>query len=289
MTATGPMRATGDTMQLRVPEIVSGSGSSFKAGMRLLPAPRRRAILAIYAFCRLVDDMVDGPAPLAEKRAYLDAWATELARVRAGCPDTPVGREIARASRAYGLPHEEFELVLDGMRMDLDGVIAPDEARLDAYIRRVAGAVGILSMHVFGAWRGEASRRFALSLAEALQLTNILRDVEEDADLGRLYLPAGLLAETGIPAHPAAVPGAPGLPQARRRLAARARAAFADAAREIGAHSRLRIAPALLMMGPYERLLREIEANPSRPPRPRPRWRKLLDGLACLAGGGAAR
>ncbi|MGR3464424.1 MULTISPECIES: squalene/phytoene synthase family protein [Rhodobacterales] len=289
MTAASPTAPLSPTMQLRVPEIVSGSGSSFKAGMRLLPAPRRRAILAIYAFCRLVDDMVDGPAPLAEKRAYLDAWETELARVRAGCPETPVGREIARASRAYGLPHEEFELVLDGMRMDLDGVVAPDEARLDAYIRRVAGAVGILSMHVFGAWRGEASRRFALALAEALQLTNILRDVEEDAGLGRLYLPAGLLAETGIPATPAAVPGASGLPQARRRLAARARAAFVDAAREIGAHSRLRIAPALLMMGPYERLLREIEADPSRPPADRPRWRKLLDGLACLARGGASR
>ncbi|GAD57540.1 phytoene synthase [Limimaricola cinnabarinus LL-001] len=163
-------------MQMGVAEIVSGSGSSFRAGMRVLPAPRRRAILAVYAFCRVVDDVVDTPGPEAEKRAGLDAWEAELTRIREGRPRTPVGREIAHAARAYDLPLEEFDLVIDGMRMDLRGMIAPDAATLDAYVRRVAGAVGILSMHVFGAWRGEASRRFALSLAEALQLTNILRD-----------------------------------------------------------------------------------------------------------------
>ncbi|WP_370161571.1 squalene/phytoene synthase family protein [Limimaricola soesokkakensis] len=278
-----------DENQREVARIVAGSGSSFRAGMRLMPAPRRRAILAIYAYCRLLDDMVDGPAPLVEKRAFLDEWAAELSRIRDGRPRTAVGWELAHASRAYDLPQDELALILDGMRMDLDGVIAPDEARLDAYIRRVAGAVGILSMHVFGAWRGAASERFALTLAEALQLTNILRDVEEDAELGRLYLPAELLAETGIPPVPAAVPDAPGLPEARRRLALRARAAYRAAAREIAAHPRLRIAPALLMMGPYERLLRQIEADAARPPVPRPRWRKLVDGLLCLATSGATR
>ncbi|MGR3592070.1 MAG: squalene/phytoene synthase family protein [Limimaricola soesokkakensis] len=278
-----------DENQREVARIVAGSGSSFRAGMRLMPAPRRRAILAIYAYCRLLDDMVDGPAPLVEKRAFLDEWAAELGRIRKGVAETAVGRELANASRAYDLPQNELALILDGMRMDLDGVIAPDEARLDAYIRRVAGAVGILSMHVFGAWRGAASERFALTLAEALQLTNILRDVEEDAELNRLYLPAELLAETGIPPVPAAVPDAPGLPEARRRLALRARAAYRAAAREIAAHPRLRIAPALLMMGPYERLLRQIEADAARPPVPRPRWRKLVDGLLCLATSGATR
>ncbi|MCP1168789.1 squalene/phytoene synthase family protein, partial [Limimaricola sp. ASW11-118] len=208
-------------MQQDVEEIVAGSGSTFRAGMRVLPAPRRRAILAVYAFCRVVDDVVDGPAPLSERRAGIEAWEAELARTRAGHPETPVGREIALAARAYALPHEEFELVLDGMRMDLDGMVAPSQEVLDAYIRRVAGAVGILSMHVFGAWRGEPSRRFALSLAEALQLTNILRDIEEDAGLGRLYLPAELLDELGIPPSPEAVLSAPALPELRRRLAAR--------------------------------------------------------------------
>ncbi|WP_334064001.1 squalene/phytoene synthase family protein [Limimaricola cinnabarinus] len=276
-------------VQQGVEEIVAGSGSSFRTGMRVLPAPRRRAILAVYAFCRVVDDVVDGPAPLAERRAGIKAWEAELARAREGRAETPVGREIAHAARAYDLPYEEFELVLDGMRMDLDGMVAPPQAVLDAYIRRVAGAVGILSMHVFGAWRGAPSRRFALSLAEALQLTNILRDIEEDAGLGRLYLPAELLDELGIPPRPEAVLASPALPDLRRRLAARARAAYAAAAREIPAHSRLRIAPALLMMGPYERLLRQIEADAQRPPPPRARWRKLMDGLRCLAAGGAAR
>ena len=278
-----------DAMQMGVTEIVSGSGSSFRAGMRVLPAPRRRAILAVYAFCRVVDDVVDTPGPEAEKRAGLDAWEAELALVREGRAQTPVGREIAHAARAYDLPLDEFALVLEGMRMDLDGMVAPDAARLDAYVRRVAGAVGILSMHVFGAWRGEASRRFALSLAEALQLTNILRDVEEDAGLGRIYLPAELLAETGIAPCPDTIAHAPGLPEARRRLARRARAAYGEAAREIGAHSRLRIAPALLMMGPYERMLRQIETDAHRAPAPRARWRKLIDGLACVALSGAAR
>ena len=278
-----------DPMQMGVAEIVSGSGSSFRAGMRVLPAPRRRAILAVYAFCRVVDDVVDTPGPEAEKRAGLDAWEAELTRIREGRPRTPVGREIAHAAHAYDLPLEEFDLVIDGMRMDLRGMIAPDAATLDAYVRRVAGAVGILSMHVFGAWRGEASRRFALSLAEALQLTNILRDVEEDAGLGRIYLPAELLSQTGIPPLPESIADAPGLPEARRRLALRARAAYAEAAREIGAHSRLRIAPALLMMGPYERMLRQIEADAHRAPPPRARWRKLVDGLRCLASPGASR
>ncbi|SDE80205.1 squalene/phytoene synthase family protein [Limimaricola pyoseonensis] len=270
-------------MRMSVAEITGGAGSSFRAGMRLLPPARRRAILAVYAFCRVIDDVVDGPAPAEEKRAALAAWAAELDAVGAGRAQSPVGRELQRAIARHGLPLAEFELVLEGMRMDLEGVVGPEQARLDAYVRRVAGAVGILSMHVFGAWRGAASQRFALALAEALQLTNILRDVEEDAAMGRLYLPAEILAEAGLPADPARIPGAPGLPVARRLLAVQARAAYGAAAREIAAHPRLRLAPALLMMGPYERLLRRIEADCERPPPRRSGLGKLVDGLRCLA------
>jgi phytoene synthase len=270
-----------------VARIVAASNSSFGAAMRLLPGRRRRAILAVYAYCRLLDDMVDGPAPLAEKRAFLDGWADELGRIEARIPETPVGRELRHAIDAHALPIEELAMVLDGMRMDLDGVVAPSPERLDAYVRRVAGAVGILSMHVFGAWRGAPSRRFALALAEALQLTNIARDIEEDAGLGRLYLPAPLLAECGLPADPARLPDAAGLARARLQLAARARAGFDAARAEIPAHPRLRLAPALMMMGAYAALLRRIEAAPDRPPPRQTRWDKLAAGLRCLATGQA--
>ena len=269
-------------MRLMPEEIVASSGSSFRFGMRLLPAERRRATLAIYAFCRTVDDIVDGPLPDAIKSAQIDAWQHELDLAARGAAVTPVGREISHAITRFDLPLEEFALVIEGMRMDLSGVVAPDRAAFDAYIRRVAGAVGILSMHVFGAWRGETSRRFALSLARALQITNILRDVEEDASRGRLYLPADLLRDAGIPFDPSRVPGAPGLSEVRARLASEARAAFTAARQEIAGHARLRLSPALLMMGPYDRLLTRIEADPSRPPPHRGRIGKTYDGVRCM-------
>ncbi|SFG66427.1 farnesyl-diphosphate farnesyltransferase [Palleronia marisminoris] len=275
-------------MRLMPEEIVLGSGSSFRFGMRLLPAGRRQAIIAIYAFCRAVDDIVDGPLPHASKIAGVDAWQRELELAARGAARTPVGQDLTRAIVRFDLPLEEFALVIDGMRMDLSGMVAPDRATFDAYIRRVAGAVGILSMHVFGAWRGETSRRFALSLARALQMTNILRDVEEDAALGRLYLPADLLDDTGVPHDPVRVPGAPGLPEVRARLATEARAAFTEARREIPNHSRLRLSPALLMMGPYDRLLRRIEADPSRAPAHRGGIGKACDGIRCMVRPGRA-
>ncbi len=185
-----------------VRRIVADSGSSFAAGMRVLPRARREAIFAVYAFCRLVDDIADGHAPAAEKRERLDAWTDEVTRVFARVPRTAVGEELVRAVQRYQLPRHEFDLVIEGMRMDAEGMVAPDPQRLERYVRCVAGAVGLLSMRVFGAWRGDASRRFALSLARAMQLTNILRDVEEDAAMGRLYLPAPLLEAAGASVTP---------------------------------------------------------------------------------------
>jgi presqualene diphosphate synthase len=272
-----------------VRRIVAASGSSFMIGMRVLPTERRRAIFALYAFCRIVDDIADGPGEPGPKLMRLDRWAGEIERVFAGAPRTPVGVELAWAAHRYALPRAELDLILDGMRMDAVGIVAPDPSVLERYLRRVAGTVGILSMRVFGAWRGERSQRFALSLARAVQLTNILRDVEEDAALGRLYLPAPLLAAVGLPADPTAVPGHPALPEARRRLGQAARSHFRRAEADVRAHDRLRLAPALLMMGPYERLLRRMEADWTRPPARRPGWLKVLDGARCAARGFATR
>lgn len=270
-----------------VRRIVVGAGSSFATGMRVLPQRRRRAIFAVYAFCRVIDDIADGEGDAALKHVRLDAWEDELRLVLSGgAATTTVGRELAAAVAAHGLPAHELRLILEGMRMDADGVVAPSFDELRAYIRRVAGAVGVLSMHVFGCWRGEVSRRFALSLAEGMQLTNILRDVEEDAGLGRLYLPAPLLARAGIPADPSAAFGHPALPQVRAALGRAARERYGEALAAASAHPRRRLLPALMMMGPYERMLRQMEADWSRPPERRPGWLKLADALRCAAAPG---
>ncbi len=266
-----------------VRRIVATAGSSFTAGMRILPSARRRAIYAVYAFCRTVDDIADGDAPGAAsprmRADLLHRWEAELHAVYAGAPQTAIGAEIARARVWLDLPKQEFMLILEGMRMDATAMIAPNGELLAAYIRRVAGAIGILSMKCFGAWRGPASERFALNLARGLQLTNILRDVEADAAMGRLYLPASVLTKAGVPHDPQKAARHPHLPRARALLGEEARRAFAAARAEIGAHDRLSLMPALLMMGPYERMLGRWEVDWSRPPPRRTRFGKVLDGL----------
>ncbi|EKE43820.1 putative phytoene synthase [Oceaniovalibus guishaninsula JLT2003] len=275
---------TPDADRAEVRRVVSGAGSSFAAGMRILPPVRRQAIHAVYAFCRAVDDIADDDAPNdAATARLLDRWQAEIDAVYAGAPATAIGAEIARALASADLPKDEFMMILDGMRMDADAIVAPDAAVLTAYIRRVAGAVGILSMHCFGAWRGEPSRRFALDLAHGLQLVNILRDVADDARRGRLYLPADVLSRTGVPADPAIAARHPNLPLARADLGRQARAAFARAGALVGAHRRSRLLPALMMLGPYERLLTRWERDWSAPPPRRSRPGKLIDaGLAAL-------
>ena len=282
-----PTHARADAAEVR--RIVAAAGSSFAAGMRVLPAARRRAIHAVYGFCRVVDDIADGDAPGAdtpEARAHqLDRWAREIEHVYAGTPRTAIGAELARGAEGYGLPRGEFDLILDGMRMDADPIVAPTDEQLTAYVRRVAGAVGILSMRCFGAWIGAPSERFALSLARGLQLTNILRDVDEDSARGRLYLPASALAGAGVPPDADAAPGHPALPAARARVGAQARAAFDEAAALVPLHRRLPLLPALLMMGPYERMLATMERDWTAPP-PRPgALEKLRDGIARAAKG----
>lgn len=273
-----------------VKRIVKGSGSSFALGMQILTRPRRRAIRAVYAFCRIVDDIADGDMPGSHdpvfRGAALDAWEEEIVHAYEGRPRTAVGTELARAIDGHQLARAEFLLLIEGMRMDADCVVAPSAEQLSAYIRRVAGSVGLLSMRCFGAWEGETSERFALSLARALQLTNILRDIDEDASRGRLYLPRHVLDATGLPHDPARAVRHPAMPRARAMLGAEARTAFADAAREIPSHKRARLLPALLMMGPYERLLSRMEADWTAPPSRRSTFGKLVDGTRFVALGG---
>ncbi|CAO3424874.1 presqualene diphosphate synthase HpnD [Azospirillum doebereinerae] len=271
-----------------VVEMVRRSGSSFYLGMRILPPERRRAMYAIYAFCREVDDVADGLDSDAVKRTELHEWRAEVERLYGGHPTRPATRALAGPVRRFGLPRDEFLAIIDGMEMDLgNGLLAPDEATLRLYCRRVAGAVGRLSLHVFGAVEPEA-RGFAVALGEALQLINILRDVAEDAERGRLYLPGALLRRHGIDPAAGVLPllSHPALDAACRDLAATARARLAEADRALLHCQRSRLRPALLMMGIYEALLDTLERRGWRgdePPlalsKPRKLWAALTRGL----------
>lgn len=243
-------------------ETVERSGTSFAAGMRILSRPRREAMHAIYAFSREVDDIADGDSSVVDKRLGLAAWRAEIDRLFAGAPATPTGVALLDPVRRFDLPKEEFLLLIEGMEMDAEGpIVAPPMERLFAYTRRVAGAVGMLSMPVFGAPKSEAAGRFALSLGDALQLTNILRDVGEDAGAGRLYLPRELLDKHGAPLDPQTIVGAKALAPVAAELAALAKDRFAGARAALKELDWRVVRPALLMMGVYEAYLKKLEAR----------------------------
>mgnify|MGYP000424577086 CR=1 FL=1 len=243
-------------------ETVRRSKTSFGAGMRILSKRRREAMYAIYAFCREVDDIADEEGSKTEKMAGLKAWRKEIERLFNGAPSLPTGVALLEHVREYDLPKEEFILMIEGMEMDAVGpIVAPSMEGLAAYTRRVAGAVGMLSMPVFGAPRSAAAKTFALSLGDALQLTNILRDVEEDAAEGRLYLPAELLQKYECPMTPEDIALAPGLPKVREEIAATARDKFAAARDALKELDWKLLRPALLMMGVYERYLEKMTAR----------------------------
>ena len=247
-------------------QAVKQSGTSFGAGMAILPRPRREAMHAVYAFCRDVDDIADDDGLSQEERLdRLAAWRDEIARVYAGAPKTPFGLALVGPVQRYNLPESEFIMMIEGMEMDARGpVVAPTFEDLYAYTRRVAGAVGLLSMPCFGAPAGAVSDRFALALGDALQLTNILRDVGEDAEIGRLYLPRDLLEEHGAPIEPSAVmaPGArPALSRVAAALGRVAEDKFAEARMALRELDWRTVRPALLMMGAYEAYLRKLKAR----------------------------
>lgn len=255
--------------------VVRRSGSSFRLGMASLPAERRRAIHAVYAFCRAVDDVADGAAPAAERQRFLDGWQHEIESER---PTTPIGRELAWACRRFDLPREELHRLLAGMRIDAaERVRLADEKALERYCRAVAGSVGLLSARIFGAVGAE---RFALRLAHALQLVNILRDVEEDAARDRAYLPESRLLALGIPGGPAPViVRHPRFGEAWGALAGAAEAAFAEAEAALAGLDPAPLRPALLMLASYRPLLARLRARGWQPglPRLRPsRGQRLL-------------
>ena len=261
-----------------VEAIVRDAGTSFYRGMRILPPDRRMAMYAIYAFCRLVDDVADEPAPMEAKRAGLGRWRDAIAAVFAGRGEDPVTRVLVAAVRRFDLREQDFQAVIDGMQMDAETVIvAPDLATLDLYCDRVAAAVGRLSVRAFGDGSAQADL-VAFSLGRALQLTNILRDLAEDAERGRLYLPAEWLDDAGVPRDPALALASPQLPVVCERVLAEARRRFRLAHEAMRLCDERAMRPARLMGATYaailDRLAKRGWADLDRPAN-LPKWQKL--------------
>jgi 15-cis-phytoene synthase len=164
------------------------SGSSFHYSFRLLDPARRTAITALYAFCREVDDVVDEVPEPNVARIKLAWWRTEVQAMYDGTPQHPVALALVPVVRRYGLQQAQLQTVIDGMQMDLDQTRYLDFAELEIYCHRVAGVVGLMSAEIFG-YEDPATRDYARDLGVAFQLTNIIRDVGEDARRGRIYLP----------------------------------------------------------------------------------------------------
>jgi phytoene synthase len=245
-----------------VNRVVAASGTSFLAGMKVLPPERRAAMFAIYAFCREIDDIADEPAPQADKLERLAAWRGEIDRLYDGRPRLPTARALLGPTRQFGLERQDFLALIEGMEIDAgDTLSLPTLAALEYYCDRVACAVGRLSVRVFGAPE-PIGAAVAFALGQALQLTNILRDLSEDAARGRLYLPEDMLGRHGIAARaPAEVLAHPALPRLCAELAALARRRFAEAEAAIARGPRRALRPAIIMMHVYRRVLDRLEAR----------------------------
>lgn len=178
----------------------AASGSSFYYSFAFLPPRRRQAITALYAFCREVDDVVDEGGDAHEAAAQLDEWRAEIERLHAGIPRRPVTQALQEARRHFNLPKEQLLEIIDGMEMDLHETRYPDFKALQLYCHRVAGVVGLLAAEIFG-YQDRRTRKYAHDLGIAFQLTNIIRDVGEDARRGRIYLPLDELARYSIAAE----------------------------------------------------------------------------------------
>jgi squalene synthase HpnD len=251
------------------PAAERASGSSFYNAMRILPRAQRDAMFEIYSFCRQVDDIADSSGARDPRRDELDRWRADIDALYAGEP-VPRTRGLVAPVKDFGLRREDFHAVIDGMEMDVVADIrAPDDATLDTYCNRVASAVGRLSVRVFG-MEEQDGIALAHHLGRALQLTNILRDIDEDAAIGRLYLPAEALREAGIAStDPATVLASPALGQVCARVVERARGHFAEADR-IMARSPRRCVRAPRIMGEAYRLILDslIARGWSQPRRP---------------------
>jgi squalene synthase HpnD len=258
------------------------SGSSFYLAMRILPRAKREAMFEVYKFCRKVDDIADTEGPRDARRAALDAWRADVDALYAGQPAGRM-RGFVGPLTQFAMRKEDFLAIIDGMEMDVVADIrAPDLATLDLYCDRVASAVGRLSVMVFGVPDADG---IALShhLGRALQLTNILRDIDEDAGIGRLYLPREYLDAAGIATDdPKAAIASPNLTQACTPLIATAREHFAKARAIMARQTRASVKAPRIMAEAYAPMLDALEQRGFAPPRERVRMNRAHLVVAIL-------
>jgi presqualene diphosphate synthase len=245
----------------------TASGSSFYAAMRILPREQREAMFHIYSFCRQVDDIADSDGPRPERLKALQQWREDIDALYAGHPPPRLVDYVASVKK-FSLQREDFLAIIDGMEMDVPQEIrAPDMATLDLYCDRVASAVGRLSVRVFGLPTDDGIL-LAHHLGRALQLTNILRDIDEDAGLGRLYLPSEELRKVGITStDPAVVATDSHLPEVCAPLVDRARGHFAKADEIMARHPRRLVRAPRIMSKYYRGILQLLIARGFAAPR----------------------
>jgi squalene synthase HpnD len=242
--------------------------------MRIMPRAQREAMFEIYSFCRAVDDIADDGGPREERLAALQRWRADIDALYGGRAP-PHLRALAQIVRGFDLGREHFLAIIDGMEMDVVSTMrAPDLATLDLYCDRVASAVGRLSVNVFGMER-EPGLALAYHLGRALQLTNILRYLDEDAAMGRLYLPREALREAGITqSEPRSVLSSPAIDKACAPIVARAKEHFAQAAMVMAASPRRTVRTPRVMAAAYRSILDGMIARGWRAPRTPVRLRK---------------
>ncbi len=293
MNSPGAELPGGVAAAMRSPEAIArASRSSFLVSFGVLPPERRAALTAIYAFCRVADDAADDAEAPRDGHARLAFWRQELDRAARGAPETPVGEAVACAIRQFHVGSAHLAAVLDGVAMDLDcaDLDCAHFATFDQllhYCDKVAGAVGLACLPVFGAF-GAHAERYAVSLGRALQLSNIARDLRADAELGRVYVPHSWFTAERVEASwlrgggPAAEYAAGGgVDRIVARLVCEARAQFADAAVELArCTDRAALVPAEIMRAVYAEVLERVAkgggAAVLRGRRARvPTWRKL--------------
>jgi phytoene synthase len=242
---------------------------------------------AIYAFCRIVDDIADDAGPFVSKLPLLDGWRRRIEGLYRGRSDEPVTRVLVRAVPRFALRQVDFLAIIDGMQMDAEqAIVAPDLATLDLYCDRVAAAVGRLSVRAFGDSSPSADQ-VAHALGRALQLTNILRDLHEDGERGRLYLPREWLDQAAVPHAPKAALAHSGLASVCERVVAAARGHFDTASQTLRACDQRAMRPARLMGATYAAILARVQRRGWQrldQPVKLPKWQKLWIALRYAAG-----
>ena len=244
-----------------VQDKAAASGSSFYYAFLFLPAPKRAAITAFYAFCREVDDVVDDmvdPSVAATKLAW---WSTEVAKAFGGQPSHPVMQALMPLAPTYGIEQRHLQAVIEGCQMDLEQTRYLDYPGLQRYCHLVAGVVGEVAARIFGQTQPQTTE-YAHRLGQALQLTNIIRDVGEDALRGRIYLPVNELQQFDVKAHEILKRTYSDRFTALMRFQAqRAHGLYDEALALLPAEDRRAQKPGLMMASIYRTLLREIEAD----------------------------